>query len=90
MIGKLIVYALDWDGAVKKAVRALDEFYIDGIITNIPLHKAIVTDKDFREGKFDTSYLEKKLPKFDFRENKRAEVIEDKSYILKGSSTLLY
>jgi pyruvate carboxylase subunit A len=90
MIGKLIVYALDWEGAVKKAVRALDEFYIDGIITNIPLHKAIVTDEDFKEGKFDTSYLEKKLPKFDFRENKRAEVIEDKSYILKGSNTLLY
>ncbi|MEN4052434.1 MULTISPECIES: acetyl-CoA carboxylase biotin carboxylase subunit [Sulfurimonas] len=90
MIGKLIVYALEWDGVVKKAMRALDEFYIDGIITNIPLHKAIVNDEDFRAGVFDTSYLEKKLPNFDFRENKTAEVIEDKSYVLEGSNSLLY
>jgi len=90
MLGKLIVYALDWEGAVKKAVRALDEFYIDGIVTNIPLHKAIVGDDDFKAGVFDTSYLEKKLSSFDFRENKRAEVIEDKSYVLKGSNSILY
>jgi pyruvate carboxylase subunit A len=90
MIGKLIVYALEWDGVVKKALRALDEFYIDGIITNIPLHKAIVNDEDFQAGIFDTSYLEKKLPNFDFRENKTAQVIEDKSYILEGSNALLY
>jgi len=90
MLGKLIVYALDWEGAVKKAVRALDEFYIDGIVTNIPLHKAIVGDDDFKAGVFDTSYLEKKLSTFDFRENKRAEVIEDKSYVLKGSNSILY
>ncbi|WP_457748995.1 acetyl-CoA carboxylase biotin carboxylase subunit [Sulfurimonas sp.] len=92
MIGKLIVYALEWDGAVKKAMRALDEFYIDGIITNIPLHKEIVNDADFKVGKFDTSYLEKKLPTFDFKENKSADKqkIVDKSYILQGSGDILY
>jgi len=92
MVGKLIVYALDWDGAVKKAMRALDEFYIDGIITNIPLHKAIVTDSDFKAGKFNTSYLEKKLPTFDFQANQptRSRKIEDKSFILKGSDDILY
>ena len=64
MIGKLIIFSLTWEGAVRRAKRALDEFYIDGIITNIPLHQAIVMDKDFQAGKFDTSYLEKKLDKF--------------------------
>ena len=64
MIGKLIIFSLTWEGAVRRAARALDEFYIDGIITNIPLHQAIVMDKDFQAGKFDTSYLEKKLDKF--------------------------
>ena len=64
MIGKLIVFSLTWEGAVRRAARALDEFYIDGIITNIPLHQAIVMDEDFQAGKFDTSYLEKKLDKF--------------------------
>ncbi len=91
MIGKLIVYALDWDGVVKKAFRALDEFYIDGIVTNIPLHNAIVSESDFKAGKFNTSYLEEKLPTFDFNKHKTKKAkIEDKSFILKGSEEMLY
>lgn len=64
MIGKLIVWALDWEGAVKKAKRALDEYHIEGFTTNIPLHREIVRDADFRAGKFNTSYLDKKLELF--------------------------
>jgi len=90
MIGKLIVYALEWDGAVKKAVRALDEFFIDGIVTNIPLHKAIATDSDFKAGTFDTSYLEKKLPTFDLEGNLKKRAVEDKSFVLQGSDDILY
>ena len=62
MVGKLIVWALDWDGVVKKAKRALDEFIVGGIPTNIPLHRQIVRDEDFIAGKFNTTYLDKKLP----------------------------
>ena len=62
MIGKLIVWALDWDGVVKKAKRALDEFIVGGIPTNIPLHRQIVRDEDFIAGTFNTTYLDKKLP----------------------------
>ncbi|KIM05363.1 MAG: hypothetical protein KN64_02395 [Sulfurovum sp. AS07-7] len=62
MVGKLIVWALDWDGVVKKARRALDEFIIGGIPTNIPLHRLIVRDEDFKAGRFTTNYLDKKLP----------------------------
>jgi len=57
MIGKLIVWALDWEGAVKKARRALDEFYIEGLVTNIPLHREIVRDEDFKAGRFTTNFL---------------------------------
>lgn len=64
MIGKLIVWALTWEGAVKKAKRALDEFYIEGFPTNIPLHREIVRDEDFRNGTFNTSYLDKKMEIF--------------------------
>ena len=64
MIGKLIVWSLDWEGAVKKARRALDEFYIEGVPTNIPLHRAIVRDPDFIEGRLDTGYLDTKLDRF--------------------------
>jgi len=64
MIGKLIISGLDWDAVVRKARRALDEFYIDGISTNIPLHREIVRDQDFIDGKFSTRYLDEKLEKF--------------------------
>lgn len=64
MIGKLIVSALDWEGTVKKAKRALDEFHIEGFTTNIPLHREIVRDEDFKSGKFNTSYLDTKMDIF--------------------------
>ncbi len=37
---------------------------IEGLITNIPLHKEIVCDKDFQEGKFDTGFLDKRVEHF--------------------------
>jgi len=64
MIGKLIIVGLDWDGVVRKARRALDEFIISGIPTNIPLHRQIMRDEDFKEGIFNTTYLDKKLSTF--------------------------
>lgn len=64
MIGKLIVSALTWEDVVRKARRALDEFLIEGIPTNVPLHRQIVRDQDFIEGKLDTGYLDTKLSHF--------------------------
>jgi len=67
MVGKLIVWALDWEGAVKKAKRALDEFYIEGIPTNIPLHREIVRDSDFISGNLTTGYLDTKMELFNLK-----------------------
>lgn len=64
MIGKLIVSALDWEGVVKKARRALDEYNIDGLKTNISLHREIVRDEDFKAGRFNTGYLDSKMGQF--------------------------
>ena len=64
MIGKMIVVGIDWDGVVRKARRALDEFIISGIPTNIPLHRQIMRDEDFKQGIFNTTYLDQKLPTF--------------------------
>lgn len=84
MIGKLVVWALDWEGAVKKASRALDEFYIEGIPTNIALHREIVKDADFLAGGLRTSYLDKKMEIFNLKvidslaqENKKISDITD-------------
>ncbi len=64
MIGKLIVWALDWEGVVKKAKRALDEYYIEGLTTNIPFHKEIVCDESFQKGIFDTGFLDKRVEQY--------------------------
>jgi len=64
MIGKLIVSGLTWEDAVRKAQRALDEFLIEGVPTNVPLHRQIVRDQDFIDGKLDTGYLDTKLGTF--------------------------
>jgi pyruvate carboxylase subunit A len=78
MVAKLIVWALDWEGAVKKASRALDEFYIDGVITNITLHREIVKDADFMVGRFNTSYLDKKMELFNLQATRSIEKEEEK------------
>ena len=64
MVAKLIVWALDWDGVIHKAKRALDEYYIEGIKTNLPLHRAIVEDTEFKEGKFTTAFLDRFADEF--------------------------
>ncbi len=64
MIGKLIVYGLTWEDTVRKAMRALDEFLIEGVPTNIPLHRQIVRDDDFYKGNIDTGYLDAKMGDF--------------------------
>jgi len=35
---------------------------IEGIKTTLPLHRVIFGTKDFEQGKFDTTYLEERLP----------------------------
>ena len=78
MIGKLIVWSLTWEGAVKKAKRALDEFYIEGFPTNIPLHREIVRDDDFIAGTFNTSYLDKKMDIFKLHSEDNMKKEEEK------------
>ena len=58
MIGKLICFAPDRKTALHRAHRALGEYLIRGIKTTIPLHKAIMADPVFVEGKATTAYME--------------------------------
>lgn len=79
MVGKLIVWALDWEGAYSKARRALDEFHIEGFKTNIPLHREIVRDVDFKIGKFDTGYLDTNMDRFNLDAQSSIANEEEKS-----------
>ncbi|MCK5718826.1 MAG: acetyl-CoA carboxylase biotin carboxylase subunit [Thiomargarita sp.] len=61
MIGKLITYSNTRQSTISRMKMALHEIIIDGIKTNIPLHKTLMTDATFEEGGSNIHYLEKKL-----------------------------
>ncbi|MDQ8035781.1 MAG: acetyl-CoA carboxylase biotin carboxylase subunit [Pedobacter sp.] len=62
LIGKLIAYGPSRDVAFSRMRNALDEIVVDGIKTNIPLHRdEIMRDANFAKGGVDIHYLEKKL-----------------------------
>lgn len=62
LIGKLIAYGPDRATAMARMRNALDEIVIDGIRSNVPLHKEqILRDANFARGGVDIHYLEKKL-----------------------------
>jgi acetyl-CoA carboxylase biotin carboxylase subunit len=61
LIGKLICKGTTRREALKRTEVALDETLVDGIQTNIPLHRELVRDIGFIEGGVNIHYLEKKL-----------------------------
>ena len=58
LLAKLIVWGRNRNHAIRRGVRALDEFTIEGIKTTIPFHQQVLQDERFLSGKFDTSFLE--------------------------------
>ena len=58
MISKLITVAQTREEAIKKMQRALDEYIIEGIHTTIPFHQKLMKNAKFREGDFNTKFLE--------------------------------
>lgn len=61
LVGKLIVLGSDRYEALAKMRRALDELVIEGIQTTIPLHRQIFRNRDFVEGRVDTTWVERVL-----------------------------
>lgn len=61
MIAKVIVHGRDRKEAIAKMKRALYEFIIDGIDTNIEFQDRILNHEDYITGDFDTTFLEEKV-----------------------------
>jgi acetyl-CoA carboxylase biotin carboxylase subunit len=57
LLAKLIVHAEDRPRAVKRLKRCLDEVVIEGIATNVGLHRKVVAHPDFVAGKISTGFL---------------------------------
>jgi acetyl-CoA carboxylase biotin carboxylase subunit len=61
LIAKLITYGASREQALMRMQIALDEMLIDGIKSNIPLHRDLVRDSGFQQGGVNIHYLEQKL-----------------------------
>ena len=61
MIGKLIAYGATREQAIRRMRIALSEMVIDGILTNVPLHRELMLDSKFVEGGTSIHYLEQRL-----------------------------
>jgi acetyl-CoA carboxylase biotin carboxylase subunit len=59
MIGKIIVYGDTREQALARMRTALGEMVVEGILTNIPLHRELMVDAKFMEGGTNIHYLEK-------------------------------
>ena len=59
LIAKLIVNGRDRAEAISRARRALDFFVIEGIKTSIPMHRRILDDPDFVDGRLSTRFMER-------------------------------
>ena len=62
LVAKLITWGATREEAVARMLTALDVCVLDGVTTNAPLHRAILTDPAFRKGGVDTNYLGALLP----------------------------
>jgi acetyl-CoA carboxylase biotin carboxylase subunit len=68
MIAKVMSWGRSRAEAVARMRRCLDMMVVEGIRTNIPLHRRILDDPDFLAGRLDTGFLDR------FRPPKKATV----------------
>jgi acetyl-CoA carboxylase biotin carboxylase subunit len=76
LLAKLIGYGTDRDQAIGRLTRALNEYFVGGIKTNISLFRRILSDPDFRAAKLDTGFLDRLLKQKQVEAPADPEVIE--------------
>ena len=61
LLGKITAHGATRNEAIARAQAALDEYRVEGIQTNIPLHRKILKEQEFLSGETYTRYLDKLL-----------------------------
>lgn len=91
LLAKLIVYSpsADFSIAMRRFVRALSEFYIDGIETNLILLRAVADSEDFLNQRIHTRYWAEHLPKL-LLKKKQIEQQEKHRFLHRSSSVPTY
>ena len=75
LLAKLIGYAETRDQAIHCLLRALYEYFVGGIKTNISLFRRILKDPDFQAGNIDTGFLDRLLVKPSNETDERRPII---------------
>jgi pyruvate carboxylase subunit A len=65
MISKLIAWGKDRNEAIERMRRALYEYIISGVKTNISFHRAVMENPRFLQGEIDTHFIERESSLFD-------------------------
>jgi pyruvate carboxylase subunit A len=100
MISKLVVWGRTREEAIARMERALSEYIITGVKTNIPFHKAVMRNEAFRRGELSTNFIEEqnilaKIPEIikedEAREARLAEAFrEDKRVAAIATAVSMY
>ena len=61
LVAKLSAWGGDREQAILRMSRALGEYEVRGIKTSIPFFRWLLEDDDFRQGRFDTTFLDREL-----------------------------
>ncbi len=80
MISKLVAWGRDRTEAIARMQRALYEYIIVGVKTNIPFHKAVMENPRFFAGDLSTSFIEKETTLLEDMKNimSREQALEEK------------
>ncbi len=57
MVAKLISWGEDREQAMRRLARALGEYRLGGLVTNIPFHEEVLKSEQFRSGDYSTAFL---------------------------------
>jgi acetyl-CoA carboxylase biotin carboxylase subunit len=61
LLAKLCVWGADREAALDRGIAALDEFRLEGLKHNIPLHRQVLAHPAFRAGEISTSFIEEHI-----------------------------
>jgi acetyl-CoA carboxylase biotin carboxylase subunit len=84
MIAKVITWGETRQEAIARMERALSEFILSGIKSNIPLHKTVLKHQKFLDGTYTTQFLEKN---FEVIEPEIFKYVDDHVFLIAAAIT---
>jgi acetyl-CoA carboxylase, biotin carboxylase subunit len=82
MIAKLITFSKNRSEAINKMKRALSEYYVSGMTTNIDFLKIIMAHSDFGSGNYDINFIDREIENILTNNSSLSDVNEDAASIL--------